>query len=48
MNKVLDIARTVQERSPEILAPTAAFFNVDIEKRLDNAAKIEGLCYDAY
>jgi len=48
LNKVLDIARTVQERSPEILAPTAAFFNVDIEKRLDNAAKIEGLCYDAY
>jgi 4-hydroxy-tetrahydrodipicolinate synthase len=48
LNKVLDIARTVQERNPEILAPAAAFFNVDIEERLGNAVDMEGLCYDAY
>ncbi len=48
LNKVLDIARTIQERNPEILAPAAAFFNVDIEERLGNAVDMEGLCYDAY
>lgn len=46
--KVLDTVRKVQERNPEILAPLAAFFNVDIEERLGNAAYTEGLVYEAY
>jgi 4-hydroxy-tetrahydrodipicolinate synthase len=48
LNKVLDVARTVQERNPEILAPAAAFFNVDIEERLNNSVYTEGLVYDTY
>ena len=34
LDTVLDAARTVQNRNPEIFQPAAAFFNVDIEKRL--------------
>jgi len=48
LNKVLDATRTVQERNPEILAPAAAFFNVDIDERLSNNAYTEGLVYDTY
>ena len=48
LNKVLDVARTIQERNPEILAPAAAFFAVDVEERLNSAASAEGLIYDAY
>jgi len=48
LKKVLDAARAVQENNPEILAPAAAFFNVDIEERLGNTAYTEGLVYDAY
>ena len=46
--KVLDAARTVQQRNPEILAPVADFFNVDIEARLASDACAEGLCYESY
>lgn len=48
LNKVLAAARTVQKRNPEILAPAAAFFNVDIEERLNNSTYTEGLVYAAY
>ena len=48
LKKVLDAARTVQARNPEILAPIAAFFNVDIEERLNNSTYTEGLIYDSY
>ena len=48
LSKVLDTARTIQERNPEILAPVADFFNVDVEERLNSAAYQEGLCYNAY
>jgi 4-hydroxy-tetrahydrodipicolinate synthase len=48
LNKVLEAARTVQARNPEILAPIAEFFKVDIEERLGNPAFAEGLCYDSY
>ena len=48
LNKVLDAARTVQARNPEILTPVAEFFKVDIEERLSNSAYQEGLCYNAY
>jgi len=48
LKKVLDAARTIQENNPEILAPVAAFFNVDIDARIGNAAYAEGLIYDTY
>ena len=48
LTKVLDVACTVQERNPEILAPVAAFFNVAIQERLNNNAYTEGLVYDTY
>ncbi len=48
LEKVLEIARTVQSRNPEILAPLAEFFNVDVESRLSNDRLLEGLYYPAY
>ena len=48
LNTVIEAARTVQKDNPEIFAPAAAFFNVDIEERLGNAAYADGLAYDAY
>ena len=48
LNTVLDAARTVQERNPEILAPAAGFFNIDIEERLNNSTYTDGLAYDTY
>jgi 4-hydroxy-tetrahydrodipicolinate synthase len=48
LNTVLDVARTVQGRNPEILAPVAAFFNVDVEERLNSSVYTEGLVYDTY
>ncbi len=45
---VLDVARTVQKNAPEILAPVAAFFGVDIEERLSNAASRKDLTYEGY
>jgi len=48
LNVVLETARRIQSRNPEILAPAAEFFNVDIEERLGNEAYTEGLCYHTY
>ncbi len=48
LNKVLTTARTIQDRNPEILAPVAAFFNIDIEERLGNEAYTKGLSYPSY
>lgn len=48
LNVVLQAARTVQANNPELLQPVAEFFKVDIEKRLENPASWEGLCYEAY
>ena len=48
LDVVVNIARTVQADHPEILAPLAAFFNVDIDARLNDGRLLEGLCYPAY
>jgi 4-hydroxy-tetrahydrodipicolinate synthase len=45
---VLDAARTVFTRSPEILQPAADFFNIDIEARLNDKAAAEKLIYSEY
>jgi len=45
---VLEAAHTVQANAPEILAPVAEFFNVDIEDRLSNEANWKDLNYEGY
>ncbi|BBO89968.1 4-hydroxy-tetrahydrodipicolinate synthase [Desulfosarcina ovata] len=45
---VVNIAKTVQSENPEIFEPMAAFFNIDVEARLNDTHLLEGLCYDAY
>jgi 4-hydroxy-tetrahydrodipicolinate synthase len=48
LEHVVHIAKTVQSKNPEILAPLADFFNVDIDARLNDVGLIEGLCYQEY
>jgi len=48
LEKVVDIARTVQSNNPEILAPLAEFFNIDIDARLNDESAWEGLYYPTY
>jgi 4-hydroxy-tetrahydrodipicolinate synthase len=48
LEKVVNIARTVQAKNPEILAPLAEFFDVDIDARLNDEHLLEGLCYRDY
>jgi 4-hydroxy-tetrahydrodipicolinate synthase len=45
---VLEAAHTVQANAPEILAPVAEFFNVDIEDRLASEANWKDLSYEGY
>ena len=45
---VLEAAHTVQANAPEILAPVAEFFKVDIEDRLSNEANWKDLSYARY
>ncbi|MBI9076393.1 MAG: 4-hydroxy-tetrahydrodipicolinate synthase [Desulfatibacillum sp.] len=45
---VVNAARTVLKNNPEILAPMAEFFNVDVEQRLNDPEVLKGLAYDAY
>ncbi|MEM2610319.1 MAG: 4-hydroxy-tetrahydrodipicolinate synthase [Candidatus Bathyarchaeia archaeon] len=45
---VLNAARLVYERNPEILKPIEDFFDVDLSKRLYNKSFWEGLAYDQY
>ena len=45
---VLSAARTVQQNNPEILAPVAEFFSVDIAERLETPAVWEELIYKEY
>jgi len=42
---VLKNARQVQANNPEVFAPIASFFGVDIDKRLQDASVLEGLAY---
>ncbi|HDI59904.1 MAG TPA: 4-hydroxy-tetrahydrodipicolinate synthase [Desulfobacteraceae bacterium] len=48
LETVLSAARQVQERTPEIFAPLADFFNVDVTARLQDPVNWRGLAYDAY
>jgi 4-hydroxy-tetrahydrodipicolinate synthase len=48
LDQVLAAARGVLRHSPEILAPVAEFFGVDIEERLENPRHRGGLCYEGY
>jgi len=43
---VLDTARTVYEKTPEILEPVEKFFDVDLSKRLYDETAWRGLTYD--
>lgn len=45
---VLEAARQVHRSDPEILAPVARFFGVDLEARLSDESVIERLAYAAY
>ncbi len=48
LDTVLAAARRTQAEHPEILAPVAEFFGVDIQERLENPDYQEGLCYGSY
>ncbi|HSO19824.1 MAG TPA: 4-hydroxy-tetrahydrodipicolinate synthase [Desulfosarcina sp.] len=48
LDKVVSVARTVQADNPEILAPLAEFFDVDIDARLNDEHLLEGLYYPSY
>jgi len=48
LEKVLAVGRQVHGNNPEIFAPVAEFFGVDIEKRLEDSASWEGLAYSSY
>jgi 4-hydroxy-tetrahydrodipicolinate synthase len=44
---VLDTLKSVQEKNPEIFAPVASFFKVDIEQRLNDTDRHKELQYTA-
>ena len=46
LNRVVQAARSVQDRNPEILRPIAEFFGVDIEARLTDPDFRRGLYYE--
>ncbi|MEM1989134.1 MAG: 4-hydroxy-tetrahydrodipicolinate synthase [Candidatus Bathyarchaeia archaeon] len=48
LDVVLNAARTVYEKNPEILKPIEDFFDVDLSDRLYNIRYLEGLAYDQY
>ncbi|PID40431.1 MAG: 4-hydroxy-tetrahydrodipicolinate synthase [Proteobacteria bacterium] len=48
LEKTVDIAKTVQHDNPEILAPLADYFDVDIDARLNDERLWEGLYYTEY
>ena len=48
IEEVLAAARTVQAQSPEILQPAAAFFNIDIDERLNTDKYWTDLYYGEY
>lgn len=43
---VLNIARTVYKKNPEVLEPVEEFFDVDLSKRLSDEKSWKGLTYD--
>ncbi len=48
LDYVLETARKLQEKTPEILKPAAEFFNLDFEARLNSANCFDGLTYPSY
>lgn len=48
LDVVIGIAKTVQANNPEILAPLAEYFDVDIDARLNDPRFQEGLYYTDY
>jgi 4-hydroxy-tetrahydrodipicolinate synthase len=48
IEKVLEIANTVQTNNPEVFRPLAEFFNVDIDARLNDPENLDGLYYKDY
>ena len=48
LKAVLAAARKTQAENPEILKPAGDFFNVDINRRLEDASSWEGLTYGSY
>ena len=48
LDVVVGIARSVQQNNPELFAPLAEFFNIDIDARLNDASLLEGLYYPEY
>jgi 4-hydroxy-tetrahydrodipicolinate synthase len=48
IEKVLTVVRQVQTDNPEILAPAAEFFNVDIDERINTPKYCEDLPYRSY
>lgn len=48
LDVVVGIARRVQAANPELFAPLADFFNVDIDARLNDDSLLEGLYYPEY
>lgn len=48
IEKVLSAVRQVQADNPEILAPIADFFNVDIDERINTSKYWESLSYQSY
>ncbi|MGB9499350.1 MAG: 4-hydroxy-tetrahydrodipicolinate synthase [Dissulfuribacterales bacterium] len=45
---ILAVIRQVQSDNPEILAPAAEFFNIDIEERIQTPGYWKGLSYTTY
>ncbi len=45
---VVGIAKSVQSKNPQIFAPLAEFFNVDVDARLNDGNFLERLCYHGY
>jgi 4-hydroxy-tetrahydrodipicolinate synthase len=48
LDVVVGIAKTVQATHPELFAPLAEFFNVDIDARLNDASLLTEVCYADY
>ncbi|MDH5688287.1 MAG: 4-hydroxy-tetrahydrodipicolinate synthase, partial [Candidatus Bathyarchaeota archaeon] len=46
LDTVLKVARTVYEKTPEVLEPVEDFFDVDLSKRLYDEKSWRGLIYD--
>ncbi|MGD8368586.1 MAG: 4-hydroxy-tetrahydrodipicolinate synthase [Desulfobacterales bacterium] len=46
--KVVEAARAVQARNPDIFRPIAEFFGMDVDDRLSDPERLQGLSYESY